>query len=148
MKDELAEDHLEADRDAPRVDDQAEFSELFETRPVGALAHLTVGLDLELDDQSGDEVHADVREQASGKQEKQEGHDSDLIHPVRQVEHARAHRAGQQCKDRSPHGSRIQRRKGTLHEGPLISLLRSLLLLDSHNAGVGDKTVEWLIHAI
>jgi hypothetical protein len=52
LQHKLCEDHLKADRDSPRVDDQAELCHFSESVPVGLLAHFTIGTDFEFDYQS------------------------------------------------------------------------------------------------
>jgi hypothetical protein len=108
---------LEADRDAPRVDNQAKLCHFPVVFPVTPFAHFAVRLHVEFDDQSGDEVHAEVAEQSADQDEEEEGDDSDLVDAVGDVEHACAHGAGQQCEDGAAHGSLLDAGEIASEEG-------------------------------
>lgn len=88
LQDELGEHNMEANGDSPRIDHQAKLSNLPKPPPIGLLAHLTIRVHLELDDQSGDEIHPNVGEESHKQYIDEEGEDADAVYAVGEVKHA------------------------------------------------------------
>ena len=73
---------LETDSDAPRVDYYAKLGYSSKILTKGLLAHGSIRFDLELKDQSRNEVHSNVRKQSSHKQKDDVAADSHLADSV------------------------------------------------------------------